>query len=347
MTAVRPTFAGASKGTHALSATPHSPFDSTDAVSEVREELIEIIREGRDDSGVAPGSTEGSNVPPPSLFNGPRVCVALPLYNAAPDAVRVLDELATFASKVQTWEFLFVDDGSTDGTATTLRKRLAAIDIVEPELAKRFGVLSYAPNAGKGHAVRVAALESDAEYFLFTDGDLAYSPDHLLRLFEGLQSADVVIGSRLEHDEGYGARPLRNVMGRVFNYISGIVLSIRYRDTQAGLKGFRSRAAHDIFSRIRIRDFSFDVEVLYVARKLGYKIAEVPAFVDPAHRRSSSTVNLLRDPIRMFWSLCRIRVNKILGLYRLDERDVGEVGQPAETTARTTRIPGSLHRRGA
>jgi len=334
-----------------LSATPHSPFDSTDAVSEVREELIEVIQNGEgvgdDESDVAPGSIEGSDAPLPQLFNGPRVCVALPLYNAGPDAARVLDELVVFAPRVPTWEFLFVDDGSTDGTATILRKRLAAIDVVEPELAKRFGVLSYAPNAGKGHAVRVAALESDAEYFLFTDGDLAYSPDHLLRLFERLQSADVVIGSRLEHDEGYGARPLRNVMGRVFNYIAGLVLSIRYRDTQAGLKGFRSRAAHDIFSRIRIQDFSFDVEVLYVARKLGYSITEIPAFVDPVHRRNSSTVNLVRDPIRMFWSLCRIRLNKILGLYRLDERDVGEVGTRTDATARTSGMPGSLHRRGA
>lgn len=316
-------------------------------MSEVRDELIEAIRSGDDTSGVSPGSIEGAATPLPALFTGPRVCVALPLYNAGSEAVRVLDELVAFAPKVQTWEFLFVDDGSTDGTATALRKRLAAIGIVEPELAARFGVLSYAPNAGKGHAVRVAALESDAEYFLFTDGDLAYSPDHLLRLFERLQSADVVIGSRLEHDEGYGARPLRNIMGRVFNYIAGIVLSIRYRDTQAGLKGFRSRAAHDVFSRIRIRDFSFDVEVLYIARKLGYSIAEIPAHVDPAHRRNSSTVNLVRDPIRMFWSLCKIRVNKILGLYRLDERDLGEVGTRADVPARNTRVPGGLHRRGA
>lgn len=330
-----------------MSASPHSHSDPTDAVSEVRSELIDVIRGDSDDSTVSPGSVEGADAPLPQLFNGPRVCVALPLYNAGPDAVRVLDELAEFAHKVQTWEFLFVDDGSTDGTATLLRKRLAAIEIVEPDIAKRFGVLSYAPNAGKGHAVRVAALENDAEYFLFTDGDLAYAPEHLLRLFERLQSADVVIGSRLEHDEGYGARPLRNIMGRIFNCFAGLVLSIRYRDTQAGLKGFRSRAAHDVFSRIRISDFSFDVEVLYVARKLGYTIAEIPAHVDAEHRRSSSTVNLLRDPIRMFWSLCRIRLNKIMGLYRLHERDLGEIGTHAESPARNAGARGGLHRRGA
>lgn len=304
--------------------------------SDVARELVEVIRGEREPVESSPGSTEGSDVPPPGLFNGPRACVALPLYNAGADANRVLDELIAFAPRVPNWEFLFVDDGSTDNTSAILRKRLAAIEIVEPETAKRFSVISYAPNAGKGHAVRVAALENDADYFMFTDGDLAYSLDHLVRLFERLQSADVVIGSRLGHDEGYGARPLRNIMGRVFNYLAGIVLSIRYRDTQAGLKGFRSRAAHDVFSRVRIADFSFDVEVLYVARKLGYSIAEIPAYVDASHRNSSSTVNLIRDPLRMFWSLCRIRVNKILGLYRLDQRDLGDV-----------RMPGSLHRRGA
>lgn len=330
-----------------MSASPYSHSDPADAVSEVRSELIDVIRGDADDSILSPGSIEGSDAPLPQLFNGPRVCVALPVYNAGADAVRVLDELTEFAHRVQTWEFLFVDDGSTDGTSALLRKRLAAIEVVEPEIARRFGILSYAPNAGKGHAVRVAALENDAEYFMFTDGDLAYAPDHLLRLFERLQSADVVIGSRLEHDEGYGARPLRNIMGRVFNYLAGLVLSIRYRDTQAGLKGFRSRAAHDVFSRIRISDFSFDVEVLYVARKLGYTIAEIPAHVDAEHRRSSSTVNLVRDPIRMFWSLCRIRLNKIMGLYRLHERDLGEVGTRADKPARAPGISGGLHRRGA
>lgn len=333
-----------------MSATPSNQSDPTDAVSDVRSELIDVIRGESDAWAVSPGSVEGSDVPPPALFSGQRVCVALPLYNAGPDATRVLDELVEFAHKFPTWEFLFVDDGSTDATASILRKRLAAIDVVDPETARRFAVLSYAPNAGKGHAVRVAALESDAEYFLFTDGDLAYSPDHLPRLFERLQSADVVIGSRLEHDEGYGARPLRNVMGRVFNYLAGLVLSIRYRDTQAGLKGFRSRAAHDIFSRVRISDFSFDVEVLYVARKLGYTIAEIPAHVDAEHRRNSSTVNLVRDPVRMFLSLCRIRINKIMGLYRLHERDMGDMGDTgtrADGRERATGVPGGLHRRGA
>lgn len=324
---------------------PGPAVDDHDA-SAISGSLISAIRGDESESDISTGSNSGADVPLPALFNGPRVCVALPLFNAAADAAGVLDRVAAFAASRPTWEFVFVDDGSTDGTAGLLRKRIVAIDIVEPELAKRLSVLGYAPNAGKGHAVKVAAMENDAEYFLFTDGDLAYSLDHLDRLFHRLQSADVVIGSRLEHDDGYGAAPLRNVMGRVFNYIAGIVLSIRYRDTQAGLKGFKTRAAHDIFSRVRIADFSFDVEVLYVARKLGYSIAEIPAHVDPQHRRSSSTVNLLRDPLRMFVSLCRIRLNKIMGLYRFDERDLGEV-RTGKAEPHRTRIPGSLHRRGA
>ncbi|MBS0190246.1 MAG: glycosyltransferase [Phycisphaerales bacterium] len=304
--------------------------------------LLAAIRDGEQEHAV-PGWGEGGSVAPLGQFNGPRVCVALPLYNAVQSVPAVLDRIAIFAAAHPGWEFVFVDDGSRDGTGAMLRKRIAALDLIEPELASRLGVICYSPNAGKGHAVRVAAMECDADYFLFTDGDLAYSLEHLDRLFERLQSADVVIGSRLEHEDGYGAAPLRSVMGRVFNYLAGIVLSIRYRDTQAGLKGIRSRAAHDIFSRLRIRDFSFDVELLYVARKLGYSIAEIPAYVDPAHKKNSSTVNLLRDPLRMFYSLCRIRMNKILGLYRLDERDMGEVKAPVRHVV----FGGGLHRRGA
>ncbi len=325
------------------SQSPFSP-DLADLPAGHSSDLLEVIRGDTDVGDASPGSTEGSALPLPALFNGPRVCVAFPLYNAAAEASAIVDEIAAFAAAVPSWEFVFVDDGSRDATAATLRKRLAAIEIIEPELAARFSVLSYTPNAGKGHAIRVAALESDSDYFLFTDGDLAYSLEHLTRLFERLQSADVVIGSRLEHDEGYGARPLRNIMGRVFNFLAGIVLSIRYRDTQAGIKGFKTRAAHDIFSRVRIADFSFDVEVLYIARKLGYSIAEIPAYVDPKHRRRSSTVNLIRDPLWMFFSLCRIRVNKVLGLYRLNERDLGEVEARPGQTSRWAR---GLHRRGA
>lgn len=328
-----------------MSASPHIPFDSTDAASAVRDELIGVIRGEDEASEIDPGSVEGSDTPLPALFHGPRVCVALPLFNAGADAVRVLDELVAFAPKVQTWEFLFVDDGSTDGTANILRRRLGAIDVVEPELAKRFGVLSYAPNAGKGHAIRVAALESDAEYFLFTDGDLAYSPEHLLRLFERLQSADVVVGSRLEHV--HGERPIRSATRCVFNYLAALILSIRSRDIQAGLKGFRSRAAQDIFSRVRIQDVSFDVEVLFVARKLGYSVAEIPVSVDREFSRNRSAINLFRAPIRMFWSLCRIRFSHMRGLYRLNERDVGEIVTRSEAKVRTAKMRGGLHRRGA
>jgi len=331
-----------------LSASPYSPFDSTDAGSEVREELIEVILGEADGSGVAPGSVEGSDTPPLPLFNGPRVCVALPLCNAGSDAVRVLDELVAFAPKVQTWEFLFVDDGSTDGTATSLRKRLAAIDVVEPEIAKRFGVLSYAPRAGKGHAIRVAALENDAEYFLFTDGDLAYAPEHLLRLFERLQSADVVIGSRLlEPEEGTGSGSDPSVMGRVLRSIIAKVLGIGHLDTQAGLKGFRSRAAHDIFSRVRIRDRSFDLEVLYLARKLGYAVTEIPAVTDRVGSRNALTLQRIRVSLRMLWSLFRIRFSNSLGLYRLEERDMGDIGTRSDALSRTSGMRSGLHRRGA
>ena len=331
-----------------MSASPHSPFDSTDAASEVREELIEVILGEVDGSGVAPGSVEGSDTPPLPLFNGPRVCVAIPLCNAGSDAVRVLDELVAFAPKVQTWEFLFVDDGSTDGTATKLRRRLAAIDVVEPEVAKRFGVLSYEPSAGKGHAIRVAALESDAEYFLFTDGDLPFAPEHLLRLFERLQASDVVIGSRLlEPEEGSSSGPHRSVTGRVLSYIIAKVLGFRHRDTQAGLKGFRSRAAHDIFSRVRIPDLSFDLEVLYLARKLGYAVAEIPAVADRVGSRNAPVLQRIRDSIRMFWSPFRIRLNNKLGLYRLEERDMGEIGTRADAPTRTSGMRTGLHRRGA
>jgi dolichyl-phosphate beta-glucosyltransferase len=126
----------------------------------------------------------------------------------------------------------------------------------------------------------------------------------------------VVVGSRnLAGGKQRNIQLTRRIMGWGFNLLTRIVLRLPYRDTQAGLKGFRLEAAKRIFARQRIFDFCFDAELLFLAGRLGYRIAEVPARVSDAHVYRGSQVNLWRDPPRMFFSLLRICCNNAQGKY--------------------------------
>jgi glycosyltransferase involved in cell wall biosynthesis len=242
----------------------------------------------------------------------PAVDVILPVYNEAGLIRRTFEAVEAFALGHPEYGFTFVDDGSSDDTGRTLRTLIAGTDVPE----RRLRLISYAPNRGKGRAVREGIERSESPIVLFTDGDLAYPLDHLPRLVEALGRADVVIGSRslVARAERNTTLP-RRVMGWAFNRCARVVLGLRHRDTQAGLKGFRSGAARAIFARQRLGGFAFDVELVYLARRLGFTVAEVPAFVAEGHSYKRSKVNLLRDPATMFGALLQVRLNALRGRY--------------------------------
>jgi hypothetical protein len=247
-----------------------------------------------------------------------RIHVVLPLFNEAACAPDVVEQVLQFAAGHPDYSFTFVDDGSSDGTRAALESALAHAGEDLRSAVRRVRILGYATNAGKGFAVMrgIASLEgSDDDLVIFTDGDLAYSLDHLPRLATALQNAEVVIGSRRAPDGGYRAHLARNLMGWAYNKIARLCLGVAYRDTQAGIKGFRLAAAKRIFGALRVMGFAFDVEVLYLARRFGFRIAEVAVTVSPHHRGKGSNVNLLRDPRRMLVSLAGIRVSGALGQY--------------------------------
>jgi glycosyltransferase involved in cell wall biosynthesis len=180
--------------------------------------------------------------------------------------------------------------------------------------------ISYPVNRGKGHAIRtaIAALGAgDDACVCFMDGDMAYSLDHLKAMLESLKRCDVVIGSRKESpEERRNTRKFRRLMGWVFNRMVRVGMDLPYADTQAGLKGFRGAAARRIFPQVTLRGFAFDVEALFIARRLGMSIGEIPARVSRSHRKKPSNVNLATEPLRMLGDLMRIRWNSLLGRYR-------------------------------
>lgn len=243
----------------------------------------------------------------------PTAQVILPLYNEAGLIRKTFAEIERFAFANVEYGFVFVDDGSSDTTAATLQTLIAESDVPQ----QRLSLISYTPNRGKGCAVKVGIEACESPLVMFTDGDLAYSVDHLPRLFQALQSSDVVIGSRslVARDERNTTAP-RRIMGWTFNKCARLILGLKHKDTQAGLKGFRLPAAQAIFARQRLGGFAFDVELVYLAKSLGFRVAEIPAFVSEAHSYKRSKVNLFKDPAKMFLALVDVRFNALMGRYR-------------------------------
>ena len=165
-----------------------------------------------------------------------------------------------------------------------------------------------------GAAARVGALAATREVVVVADADLSWSVDDLLRLGSLVSCrTPVVIGSR----EGHGARrigePLhRHLMGRAFNRVVQMLAVPGIEDTQCGFKLFHRDAAQAIFTRQRIDGFGFDVEVLFLARALGYPIAEVPLRWE---HKPNSRVQPLRDSARMLGDVLAVRLNDVRGRY--------------------------------
>lgn len=230
--------------------------------------------------------------------------VVIPAYN---EEVRLPATLATTADYFHErfpgeFEILIVDDGSSDHT------RQVAQDYAEshPDIACR--VLSYGSNRGKGYAVRHGLLRGAGEWRLFCDADLATPVEEFEVVYDAMLAGgmDVGIGSRplaqshlLVHQPWY-----REMLGRTFNFAVQKMAVEGIKDTQCGFKIFSARAADDIFSRCRIDGFAFDIEALYVARRLGYKIAEVP--IRWSHKEGSK-VSMVRDGLRMLRDLVKVR----------------------------------------
>ena len=204
-------------------------------------------------------------------------------------------------------EIVVVDDGSADGTAAAARAAGADQVIVLPA------------NRGKGAAVRAGVLQARGRTIAFTDADLSYSPDQIVGLVAQVEAGwDVVVGSR-KHDHTttlVRAGRLRELGGRVINWLTYSVLLGHYRDTQCGLKAFRADVGRAVFSRAQVDGFAFDVELFVIVERNGFALVEVPVTVSNASR---STVHVVRDALRLLRDLFRIRRRAREGAYQLVE----------------------------
>ena len=241
----------------------------------------------------------------------PFLSLIIPAWN---EQDRLPDTLQTavdyFRKQEYSAEIIVVDDGSTNRTVQVVQSFIAehtappTIQLIEND------------HRGKGYAVRTGMLAGRAKYVLFTDADLSTPIHEVGKMIGALEAGyDIAIGTR----EGIGAQrvnepPLRHLIGRVFNLIVKMLSGLDFKDTQTGFKGFRREVAQDIFQRVHLHGAdakpvqgraitAFDVEVLYLAQRSGYRVEEIPVkwkcYRKGKLRPLSDSLHMLSDVIRI------------------------------------------------
>ncbi len=267
----------------------------------------------------------------------PSLSLILPIYNSATFLEESLISCWDWLSHMdRETELILVDDGSSDTTPGILaafarEMSEAAADAAGP----RIRLLRNEPNMGKGFAVRRGMLEASGDLRVFTDADLTYpigNADALIAELE--QGAALALASRMHADSRYIVAPdflryvyTRHTIGRIFNLLVRVLLLPGILDTQAGLKAFTAKATEEIFPRGDRKGFSFDVELLYIARQLDLPMAQCP--VRFIYRKEPSTVNFLKDTILMVIDMLRVRLRGMRGRYQRPVSPEAVLAHPA------------------
>lgn len=220
----------------------------------------------------------------------------IPAYNEELRLAETLNKILQYFETVDyNFEIIVVDDGSKDKTS---------------DVAKSFDgikVITQPRNFGKGAAVRKGMLSATGDYRIFSDADLSTPIYELPKILKNLQSGyDICIGSRaLDSKMIKVHQPFyREYMGKMFNKIVQFLVIKGIKDTQCGFKGFTANVAETIFSKARIDGFSFDVEILFLAKLHGFKIKEISV---EWYNDDRSKLDPIKDSIRMFVEILKIR----------------------------------------
>lgn len=233
----------------------------------------------------------------------------IPAYNEAERLGATLDRVVEYVqANRMSAEIIVANDGSRDSTAELVKSCAARNPIVK--------LVENPGNRGKGYSVRNGMLHARGEVLLFSDADLSSPIEESVKLFAALDAgADVAIGSRWVRAELQTQRqPLhRQLFGRVFNLLLRITLGLKFKDTQCGFKAFTRNAADQLFPRQRIDRWGFDPELLFLAKRSGLRVSEVP--VAWAHS-PGTRISPLKDGIKMFVEMLRIRWYGITGKYK-------------------------------
>ncbi|MBI4384847.1 MAG: glycosyltransferase family 2 protein [Nitrospinae bacterium] len=235
--------------------------------------------------------------------------VIIPAYNEENRLRKSLPPARDYLQRQDfAWEVIVIDDGSSDNTAGVSEDIFAESGV---------RVIRNPGNRGKGYSVRQGVFAARGEILLFSDADFSTPVREFTKLYSALQQGyDVAIGSRSLPDSNVTVHQAwyREGMGRLFNRLVRCLVLDGFIDTQCGFKAFRKEVALPIFSKMTIDRFSFDVEFLYIARKRGLRIKEIPVEWENV---LYSRVNIVRDSARMLFDLFKIRWNNFRKSYDL------------------------------
>ena len=246
-------------------------------------------------------------MPSPERNAPSSLTLVVPAYNEAARIGPALDELFEWlrmpdAGIPRNIEVLVVDDGSVDATAEIVRARPEFEQPTGPALQ-----LLKVPHGGKGAAVRAGMIHAQGDLIVFTDADMATPPDQLVPLVAALATADVALGSRIQPDgsDMRATQPrYRRFLGGVFHALASIWVVGDVKDTQCGFKGFHREAAHDLFARQQVTSIVFDVELIHLARRRGYRLVVVPIRWTDVHGSRMRPGAALA--LKVAWDLFRI-----------------------------------------
>jgi glycosyltransferase involved in cell wall biosynthesis len=249
----------------------------------------------------------------------PTYSIVIPAYNEAARIGNALEQVvACIHQRGWSAEVIVVDDGSRDQTAEIVRT--FAKNHSEVRLLQNPG------NHGKGYSVRNGVLHSFGEVVMFTDADLSAPIEEADGLFAAIAAgADIAIGSRwLERTRQTIRQPLyRQFFGRCFNGVTRAIMGLPYADTQCGFKAFTRAAAQTVFQLQTIERWGFDPEILFIARKRGYRVEEVA--VSWAHDERTR-MSYLKDGMRMLQDIAIVRWNALLGRYNKQVERIHRAG---------------------
>jgi glycosyltransferase involved in cell wall biosynthesis len=238
------------------------------------------------------------------------VTFVVPCFEEAAIIAQTLRQLAAWFPEAR---IVVVDDGSSDGTAALARAFAQGHGATE--------VLALPENCGKGSAVAAAAASIGGDRVVIVDADLAYQDDAIRRAAAALDHADMAVGSRRHAESTYtvpvrlfGFLYRRHVLGWLFNRLVRLTLGLSAKDTQCGLKAFRSETFRRLMPQVRTSRFAFDLDVWLLAGAAGLRVAEIP--VDVRYGSGRSSVRLLRDGARMAADVIALFGRRLGGAYR-------------------------------
>ncbi len=248
------------------------------------------------------------------LTGSPRYSVVIPAYNEEWRIVPTIGAIATHMSALgEPWELIVADDGSSDST----------VELVDDLGLVNLRLLIAEKNGGKGSAVRRAVLAAKGDIILFADADQSTPIEQFEALADELASGfDVVVGSRAAAGAEVANKSLsRKIFSAGLSLIVRGLFRVSVSDTQCGFKMFTSDAAHLLFRRQLIDEFSFDLEILYLAAKFELKVTEVPVMWIDA---PGSKVDAAKVAVEFLRDLLVIRWNDLRGRYEADNHPLGQ-----------------------